>query len=49
MCGAFESAGFIDVRITHRFDPFGGTRKERTARKYQVIGVNVAANKRATR
>ena len=45
MCGAFESAGFTDVRITHRFDPFGGTTKERTARKYGVIGVNVVATR----
>jgi hypothetical protein len=45
MCGVFESAGFRDVRITHRFDPFGGTAKERTARKYGVIGVNVAATR----
>jgi hypothetical protein len=45
MCGAFESAGFVDVRITHRFDPFGGTKKERTARKYGVIGVNVVGKK----
>jgi hypothetical protein len=33
------------VRLTHRFDPFGGTTKERTARKYGVIGVNVLATK----
>jgi hypothetical protein len=38
--------GFENVRITHRFDPFGGTKKERTARKYGVIGVNVTATKR---
>ena len=41
MSGAFESAGFKDVGITHRFDPFGGTPKERTARRYGVIGVNL--------
>jgi hypothetical protein len=34
------------VRITHRFDPFGGTKKERTARNYGVIGVSLAARKR---
>jgi hypothetical protein len=45
MCGVFESAGFVDVRITDRFDPFGGTSKERTARKYGVIGVNVLARR----
>jgi hypothetical protein len=34
------------VRITHRFDCFAGTSKERTARKHEVIGVNLAATKR---
>ena len=29
------------VRITEYFDPFGGTSKERVARKYGVRGVNV--------
>jgi hypothetical protein len=33
------------VRITQRFDPFGGTKKERTARKYGVIGVNISATR----
>lgn len=42
----FESAGFSEARITHRFDPFGGTKKERTARKYGVIGVNLLAWKK---
>lgn len=45
MVGAFESAGFAGVRITHRFDPFGGAKKEKTARKYGVIGVNLLALK----
>jgi hypothetical protein len=37
------SVGFRQIAITERFDPFGGTTKERTARKYGVIGVNVHA------
>lgn len=45
MSGAFESAGFTNVRMTHRFDPFGGTSKERTARQYGVIGVNLTATR----
>jgi len=31
------------VQITDRFDCFGGTSKEKTARRYGVIGVNVSA------
>ena len=42
---ALEDAGFRPVALTERFDPFGGTSKERTARKYGVIGVNVLALK----
>jgi len=45
MYGAFESVGFTNVRITHRFDPFAGTTKERTARRYGVIGVNLTATR----
>jgi hypothetical protein len=37
--------GFHDVAIRERFDCFRGTSKERTARKYGVIGVNVYARK----
>jgi hypothetical protein len=37
--------GFDAVSITERFDPFQGTSKERTARKYGVAGVNVRAVK----
>jgi hypothetical protein len=37
--------GFGPVRITEYFDPFGGTSKERVARKYSVRGVNVHALK----
>jgi hypothetical protein len=44
--GAFAAAGFLEPQITHRFDPFQGTRKERTARKYGVAGVNISAGKR---
>jgi hypothetical protein len=42
---AFDAVGFVDVRITDRFDSFAGTSKERTARKYEVIGVNLSAIK----
>ena len=38
------SVGFRPVGITQRFDPFRGTSKERVARKYGVIGVNVHAS-----
>jgi hypothetical protein len=34
---------FRSIAITHRFEPFRGTSKERVARKYGVIGVNVHA------
>jgi hypothetical protein len=37
------AVGFRSIAITHRFDPFRGTSKERVARKYGVIGVNVHA------
>jgi hypothetical protein len=37
--------GFRSTRITEHFDPFRGTSKERTARKYGVSGVNVHALK----
>ena len=37
--------GFRAVRITEYFDAFGGTSKERVARKYGVRGVNVHALK----
>jgi len=40
-----ESIGFRSVGITEYFDPFGGTSKERLARKYGVRGVNVRALK----
>jgi hypothetical protein len=31
------------VHITERFDAFASTLKERTARRYGVIGVNLSA------
>jgi len=40
-----SSIGFKDVEVRERFDPFRGTSKERTARKYGVMGVNVFARK----
>ena len=43
MIGVFQSAGFASVAITHRYECFVGTTKERTARRYGVVGVNLAA------
>jgi hypothetical protein len=43
MIGVFQSAGFARVAITHRYECFAGTTKERTARRYGVVGVNVSA------
>ena len=40
------SIGFKDLEVAERFDPFRGTSKESTARKFGVIGVNVFARKR---
>lgn len=40
-----EDIGFRSVRISEYFDPFGGTSKERVARKFGVRGVNVHALK----
>jgi hypothetical protein len=37
--------GFRDVELRERFDAFRGTSKERIARKYEVLGVNVFARK----
>ncbi len=37
--------GFEDVEIRERFDPFLRTSKERVARKYGVVGVNVRGGK----
>ena len=41
----FQAAGFRDVAITHRYDCFAGSSKERTARRYGVGGVNLAATR----
>jgi hypothetical protein len=38
-------AGFRGVEVRERFDSFRGTSKERIARKYGVVGVNVFAQK----
>ena len=43
MIDVFTSAGFSEVAITQRFDPFAGTTKERTAQRYGVVGVNLSA------
>ena len=40
-----EQIGFEGVEVTHRYDTFRGTSKERTARKFGVTGVNVFARK----
>jgi hypothetical protein len=45
MIDAFQSAGF-SARIVERFDCFAGTTKERTARRYGVMGINVLATPR---
>lgn len=37
--------GFSEVELRERFDAFRGTSKERLARKYDVMGVNVFARK----
>jgi hypothetical protein len=40
-----SAVGFQQGGVRERFDCFRGTTKERTARKYGVIGVNVYAAK----
>jgi hypothetical protein len=42
---AFQDAGFDDVRVDARFDCFAETTKEKTARQYRVVGVNLFAHK----
>ena len=37
--------GFRGVEVRERFDTFRGTSKERIARKFGVVGVNVYAHK----
>jgi hypothetical protein len=44
-----RATGFSPVEVRDRFDCFAGTSKERTARKYGVIGVNVLAIKPSSR
>ncbi len=44
---ALQAAGLADVRVTAHFDCFAGTSKERTARRYDVFGANVAGRKPA--
>ncbi len=41
-----QRAGFAEVALRERFDPFLGTSKEKIARKFGVVGVNVFARKR---
>jgi len=41
-----EQAGFREVKVVEKFDPFLGTTKEETARKFGVDGVNFIAYKR---
>jgi hypothetical protein len=41
----FAEAGFSNVAITQRFDCFAGTSKEKTARRYGVMGVNLLAHR----
>ena len=38
--------GFSDVAVRDRFDPFRATTKEKVARKFGVVDVNVLATKR---
>jgi len=47
MIEAFAAAG-LTARIVARFDCFAGTTKERTARRYGVMGVNLLAAPSAT-
>lgn len=41
-----EQAGFREAKVVEKFDPFRGTSKESTARKFGVDGVNFLAYKR---
>jgi len=40
-----QRAGFVDVAIVARHDPFRGTSKEKTARKFGVEGISLIARK----
>jgi hypothetical protein len=39
----FEGAGFVEPRVSAHIDCFAGTSKERTARRYRVVGVEFVA------
>jgi hypothetical protein len=43
MISVFQWSGFTSVAITQRYECFVGTTKERTTRRYGVVGVNVSA------
>ena len=46
MVEVLNRIGFhLNVELRERFDPFRGTSKEGTARKFGVMGVNVFAQK----
>lgn len=40
---ALRSTGLSGVHVVGSFDPFRGTRKEKTTRHFRVRGVNVVA------
>jgi hypothetical protein len=40
-----QRAGFVDVTVVARHDPFLGTSKEKLARKFGVEGVSILAHK----
>lgn len=40
-----QRAGFVDVAVVARHDPFRGTSKESTARKYGVESISLVARK----
>jgi hypothetical protein len=41
------TVGFTDIQVQQSFDPFLGTSKEKTARHFQVQGVNIFGAKPA--
>jgi hypothetical protein len=40
-----RQVGFAEVEVREQFDSFAGTSKERIARKFGVVGVNVFARR----
>lgn len=42
-----EEIGFVDVRVSHPYDTFGGARGEAKARKFEVYGYAFLARKPA--